>query len=124
MWYGGARHDLGLYEAIYVAVICCVFWYLRAKPLRHSSFAMLFCLLYAPGRFCFDFLRNTDMKNADIRWAGLTPAQYGSILLFVSGIVLWTRLGNKDRYKFVRRIQAPEKKEEEKESTSDNLSAP
>lgn len=108
MWYGGPRHDLGLYEAIYVAVICGMFWFFRAKPLRHSSFAMLFCLLYAPGRFCFDFLRNTDMKNADIRWAGLTPAQYGSILLFVSGIVLWTRLGNKERYTFVRRDQNPE----------------
>lgn len=101
MWYGGPRHDLGLYEAIYVAGICLVFWLLRFKPLRHSSFAMLFCLLYAPGRFGFDFLRNTDMKNADIRWAGLTPAQYGSMLLFVSGTVLFFRLKNKDQYRFV-----------------------
>ena len=110
-YYGGPRHDLGLYEALYVFCICIVFWLLRAKPLRHSSFAMLFCLLYAPARFCFDFLRNADLKNADIRWAGLTPAQYGSILLFVSGLVLWARLKNKQRYTFVQKAT------EEKESS-------
>ena len=97
---GGPRYDLGLLEALYVCFICAVFWWLRYKPLRHSFFAMLFCLLYAPARFMLDFLRNTDLKNADIRWAGFTPAQYGSVLLFCSGIILLIRLKTKGRYIF------------------------
>ena len=101
VWYGGPRHDLGLYEAIYVAGLCILFWALRKKPLHHSSFAALFCLLYAPARFSLDFLRNTDLKNADIRWAGYTPAQYGSVLLFVCGIILFVRRKQKDTYRFI-----------------------
>ena len=110
-WAGGPRHDLGLYEAIYVLIICAVFWALRYRGVRHSFFAMLFCFMYAPARFTLDFFRNTDLKNADIRWAGLTPAQYGSILLFVCGWVLFFRLHTKEIYKF-RGMKKEEKKEE------------
>jgi hypothetical protein len=35
-----------------------------------------------------DFLRNTDLDQADVRWGGLTPAQYGMLLLTVVGLVL------------------------------------
>ena len=114
VWAGGPRHDLGLYEAIYVAGICFVFWILRARPLHHSTFAALFCLLYAPARFSFDFLRNTDLQNADIRWAGYTPAQYGSIVLFLSGIVLFLRRKQKDTYCFVDRKSFNDSSENEK----------
>ncbi|MEC7987342.1 MAG: prolipoprotein diacylglyceryl transferase family protein [Myxococcota bacterium] len=115
-WEVGARHDLGLYEAIYVFGIALVFWFLRKRSLRCSSFAMLFCLLYAPVRFGLDFLRNTDLPNSDLRWAGFTPAQYGSMFLFVAGWVLFFRLKERDEYVFTQRKKAPKEKVDEPSS--------
>jgi phosphatidylglycerol:prolipoprotein diacylglycerol transferase len=43
-------------------------------------------LLYAPSRFFADFLRNTDLPDADPRYLGLTPAQYGCIVVLAIGI--------------------------------------
>ena len=100
-YYGGPRHDLGLYEAIWVFVLAVLFWSIRNRPLRHSSFAMLFCLLYSPVRFSLDFLRNTDLQGADVRLAGLTPAQYGSILLLIAGVALYLRRNKEQQYCFV-----------------------
>ena len=88
---GGARHDLGLYEALYTILICAVFWAIRNKPLRPGLFTALFAAMYAPFRFGIDFLRNTDLKTADVRYAGLTPAQYGMLAMFIGGVgmVIW-----------------------------------
>ena len=44
-------------------------------------------LMYAPVRFGFDFLRAPDVRFADSRYLGLTPAQYGVIALFFVGVV-------------------------------------
>ena len=90
-WYGGPRHDLGLYEALWVLGLAIVHFSLRKKKLPHSSFAMIFCFLYAPVRFGLDFLRNTDLSNSDVRLLGLTPAQYGSMLFLTCGLVLFSQ---------------------------------
>ena len=89
---GGARHDLGLYEALYTILICAVFWAIRNKPLRPGLFTALFAAMYAPFRFGIDFLRNTDLKTADVRYAGLTPAQYGMLAMFIGGVGMVTWL--------------------------------
>lgn len=88
---GGPRHDLGLYEALWTAVIAVVFFALRNRPFKPGFFLALFAAMYAPARFLFDFLRNTDMKNADVRWSGLTPAQWAMIVLFGAAIWLLAR---------------------------------
>ena len=90
--YGGPRHDLGLYEALWTGAIALVFLALRKKPLRHGFYTALFCALYAPARFLFDFLRNEDLANADVRWAGLTPAQWGMIAMFAAGVAVANQL--------------------------------
>lgn len=107
-YYGGSRHDLGLYEAIYLVGMSLVFWALRNKPVRHSTFAMLFCFLYTPVRFGLDSLRSTDLPGSDVRYSGLTPAQYGSIILFTAGVVLWLRLKNEEPYTFISTEPAEE----------------
>ena len=89
---GGARHDLGLYEALWTMVIAGAFWALRERPVKDGFFLALFATMYAPIRFLLDFLRNTDTDGADVRWAGLTPAQYGMILMFSVGLWLVWRL--------------------------------
>lgn len=88
----GARHDLGLYEALWTLVIAVAFFALRDRPVRNGFFLALFALLYAPIRFVLDFLRNQDMSGADVRWAGLTPAQYGMVLMFVAAGAVLVRL--------------------------------
>lgn len=85
---GGSRHDLGLYEAIWTMGIAALFYFWRNKPVKPGFFLALFSATYAPIRFVMDFLRNDDMSGADVRWLGLTPAQYGMILLTVVGVVL------------------------------------
>ncbi|MFT4977123.1 MAG: phosphatidylglycerol:prolipoprotein diacylglycerol transferase [Myxococcota bacterium] len=87
----GPRHDLGLYEALLVLIICATFWGLRNRPVRPGLFTAIFAALYAPIRFSLDFLRNTDLSGADTRYAGLTPAQYGMLVMFTAGVsmIFW-----------------------------------
>ncbi len=83
---GGPRHDLGLYEVIYSAFIIVVFLVLDRRPRRPGTYTALLAVLYAPVRFGFDFLR-----VADVRYPaeyGLTPGQYGAIVLFIVGVIL------------------------------------
>ena len=87
---GGARHDLGLYELLLTLCIVAVLMVLASKPRRAGSFMAAILLIYSPVRFLFDFLRAEDGRLADSRYFGLTPAQYGMILLFISAIYLWT----------------------------------
>lgn len=62
----------------------------RSRP-PGTSVAVL-ALLYAPVRFLLDFLRQTDLSGADVRYHGLTVAQYGSIVLGGIGISLIIRI--------------------------------
>lgn len=85
---GGTRYDLGLLEAIVAIAIAATFLVLARKPRAAGTFTAVWCLIYAPARFGLDFLRNTDLSNADVRWAGLTPAQWGAILMLAAGLAL------------------------------------
>jgi len=87
----GPRHDLGLYEALFTLLICGVFWSLRNKAVRPGLFTAIFGAMYAPIRFTLDFLRNTDLNGADVRYAGLTPAQFGMIAMFIASVsmIVW-----------------------------------
>lgn len=89
---GGPRFDLGLLEALWTMVICAAFLLAARSPRRPGFFLALWCAMYAPVRFGLDFLRNTDLKTADVRWFGLTPAQYGAMLMAVVGVALVIRL--------------------------------
>src|SRR5262249_37759254 len=89
----GPRHDLGLYELLYTVLVlvpAVVVLNRRARP-PGTSVAVL-ALLYAPARFLLDFLRQTDLPGADVRYLGLTMAQYGCIVLAGIGIALLIRI--------------------------------
>lgn len=90
--YGGPRHDLGLYEALWTAVIAATFFSLRKLKVRPAFFTALWCAMYAPARLGLDFLRHTDRAGADVRWVGLTPAQWGSIAMALAGVGVLTWL--------------------------------
>ena len=80
---GGLRHDLGLYEWLFTIVLLVIAVSVRPWKLRPGMLTGILCVLYAPVRFMLDFLRAEDML-----YAGLTPGQYFSVLLFCFGLVL------------------------------------
>jgi phosphatidylglycerol:prolipoprotein diacylglycerol transferase len=99
----GPRHDLGLYEALWAAAVTLLFAWLRRKPRALGTYVSLLTLLYAPVRFGFDFLRATDVPEPDPRYYGLTPAQWGCIvvLLWGAALAIWTAKQRKGTSKAV-----------------------
>jgi phosphatidylglycerol---prolipoprotein diacylglyceryl transferase len=83
---GGPRHDLGMYDAAFLFAVSGVLWALNRSGKLRGKLLPLLSLLYAFGRFGFDFLRATDLSYVDARYFGLTPAQYGCFGLVAFGI--------------------------------------
>ncbi len=84
-----AFNDLGWYEFLYTAlVIVPVFLLLDRKPRKPGFFLTAFLFLYVPVRFLLDFLR-----LADVRYAGLTPAQYLGAAVFLASAYFALRRG-------------------------------
>lgn len=89
---GVPRHDLGLYEVLWALAVAPLFYHLARSPRAPGFFLTLIPVLYGPMRFALDFLRATPAEGGDIRYLGLTPAQYLSLALSIAGVVLLTRL--------------------------------
>jgi phosphatidylglycerol---prolipoprotein diacylglyceryl transferase len=83
---GMVRHNLGLEEALLTIVIACIFYWLKWKPRPSGFFTGMLAVLYAPVRFCLDWLRMVDVS-----YIGLTPGQYGSLLLLGAGLLIFIR---------------------------------
>lgn len=83
---GEVRHDLGLYLAINAFFLSLLFLWLARKDRSVGTYIAVFALWYGAARFFLDFFRIID-----VRYAGLTPGQYFSLLLFLfgGGMVLW-----------------------------------
>jgi phosphatidylglycerol:prolipoprotein diacylglycerol transferase len=89
----GPRHDLGLDEALWAGAMALLFAWLRHRKKQPlGTYVSLLTIAYAPVRFVFDFLRATDVPEPDARYFGLTPAQWGCILVLFAGIglLVWT----------------------------------
>jgi len=74
-------HDLGLYGAIWACSMIGVVYLLDKKARFPGFYLAIIPMVYAPFRVFFDSLR-----TADTRYAGLTPAQYGAMILFTVGL--------------------------------------
>jgi phosphatidylglycerol:prolipoprotein diacylglycerol transferase len=90
------RYDLGLIEFVFLIGLC-LFIYLvydwrNSKPGKLTG---LVAVAYGIARFTFDFFRATDLRSADMRYLGLTPAQYFSAAFVVVG--LWLLFGRKPK---------------------------
>lgn len=74
-----ACHDLGLYEALWSLGMFGLFvWMDRLRAWKPGTFVLLLGGVYGPFRL---FLDNFRPESTDVRYFGLTPAQYGSIVL-------------------------------------------
>jgi phosphatidylglycerol:prolipoprotein diacylglycerol transferase len=88
--YGGPRHDLGLYDFFVLAAIAGLLWALRKKLYGRGLLMGLLAVIYSVSRLSLDFLRATDLGFVDKRYAGLTPAQYVVVGIFLVGVwLLW-----------------------------------
>jgi phosphatidylglycerol:prolipoprotein diacylglycerol transferase len=83
---GGARHDLGLYEAILLFALAALLSSLRRAGRLRGRLLPLLAAAYGAGRFLLDFLRARpgDLIYADGRQLGLTFAQW-----FCLGLLAW-----------------------------------
>lgn len=78
-------HNLGFYELLYLMPVCAIILGLAFSKKRMSAglLAVLTGVLYAPVRFFFEYLR---LNTSDPRYAGLTFAQWMSIVAFAIAI--------------------------------------
>lgn len=83
---GPRRHDLGLYEFLYLIPLTAILYCLRRYSPFEDFHIVLVLMLYMPARFLLDFLR-----EADKRYVGLTPGQYLSVIFLVLAIYLACR---------------------------------
>lgn len=85
---GGARHDLGLYDAMVLGVLSLILYLLARKPRPEGLLMGVLAIGYAVPRFFLDFLRAQDLAFVDGRILGLTPAQYVCFVLVGIGSAL------------------------------------
>jgi phosphatidylglycerol:prolipoprotein diacylglycerol transferase len=89
---GVARHDLGLYEVLWSMPVALWFWRSRLRCPAPGYYLGLVCCAYGPVRFGLDFLRADELNGGDVRYIGLTPAQFISIALAVFGLFFSLRV--------------------------------
>lgn len=89
---GVVRHDHGLYLSINAFLMATVFFILARRPRPVGTYIAIFSIWYGVVRFILDFYRAVD-----VRYFGLTPAQYlcvGLVLIGI-GVAVWIRKGPK-----------------------------
>ena len=89
---GQPRHDLGFYEVLWSAVAVSLNLWLGKRSLPRGFFMAFIPMFYAPVRFGLDFLREVPLNGGDVRYYGFTPGQYGSILMFATGLLVAIRI--------------------------------
>lgn len=80
---GPRRHDLGLYEFLYLIPLTGALFALRRFRPFEDFHLVFVLLLYTPARFLLDYLRVYEK-----RYWGLTPGQYLSAAFFLVAIYL------------------------------------
>jgi len=82
------RYDLGLLEMLFTVCLATLLALTWRKKVPVGSYVVATALCYSPVRFAMDNLRITEGVNADLRYGGLTPAQWGCIALFAFGLAM------------------------------------
>ena len=93
---GALRHPVQLYET---ALNLLVFIFLRQRYLRGAGrpghVLAWYLLTYSPIRFLLEFWRGDDRLRW---WGGMTVAQDISLVLFFTGVVLWSLTRNRHEH--------------------------
>lgn len=91
-----ACHDLGGYEFLFALVLIGVLLWADRRPRFPGFVQVLVFTSYGLFRFLIDFLRQPAL---DPRYLGLTPAQYGAMVVFAVGIWFWYRYRNEEPWR-------------------------
>lgn len=91
----GVRHDHGLYLSIEGVLLFFFFLFLARKQVKQGTYLVAFLLIDSTIRFILDFYRATSGAIVDVRYGGLTPAQYVSVAMFLAGIWMSKHQANK-----------------------------
>lgn len=90
------RYDLGLIEFVFLVGLCLFIYFIYDwRNSKAGKLTGLVAVAYGLARFSFDFFRATEgVGSPDMRYMGLTPAQYFSLVFVAVGIwLLWIRKG-------------------------------
>lgn len=88
---GGSRYDLGLVEILNALGMGAVMLLVKRFSKKDNIISASGLLWYGVVRFFTEFLRAKDLPEVDARYLGLTPAQFGSIILCVGAIFILFR---------------------------------
>jgi phosphatidylglycerol:prolipoprotein diacylglycerol transferase len=77
------RYDLGTLELLVAAVLAIAVVLSWGRVRKPGFYVAMVPLAYAPVRFMLDFLRIGPSEGGDMRYGGLTPAQWSCAALFV-----------------------------------------
>ena len=87
----GKRLDLAFLEILGLVPLAIAFFVLKKKK-KEDLFAPLLFVYYGLLRFILDFWRaEASFATGDVRYLGLTPAQYFAMVLVVFGVFLYTK---------------------------------
>lgn len=91
---GGARFDHGILLSLLGFGIFGLFLLLRSRTLKTGAvvFFPAYLVLYGLVRLPLDSFRAWDILLSDARYFSFTPAQYGSMIMVVVGVILLMRL--------------------------------
>ena len=85
----GPRHNLGFYEFLLVILVLFpITLIVRRDQFQPRNYVGTIFLIYGSLRFGLDFLRATDLPGSDLRYLGLTAAQYGCLMLAGAGLYM------------------------------------
>jgi len=87
----GARHDMGFYDMLLCFSVAAVAWLVFRRRPRRGTVGAMVVGGYGTVRFFLEFLRASDLERSDVRYGGLTPAQYGCFALLAFGAFLLHR---------------------------------
>ena len=85
------RFDLGLLEMMFTVILAACFALTWRRRLVTGTYLAVASLAYAPVRFVMDELRLPDDEGGDLRYGGLTPAQWCCLALFGFGLACLVR---------------------------------
>lgn len=87
------RFDLGLLEFLFTVVLITCFALTWRRKVPVGTYLIVTALSYSPVRFAMDYLRVPEgPEGGDPRYAGLTPAQWCCLALFLFGLFMIARL--------------------------------
>lgn len=134
---GTWRYDLGLLEFMFAMTLMLVLYFVVDVHKKRPGWLVgVVVTAYAPFRFVLDFFRADEVarkviQTPDVRYAGLTTAQWFTVAFLLAG--LWLLFGRKEKpgdhdyakdSERIAREEAEAQKEKEKEKEKEGEAAP